>query len=135
MGLGRKREGKQEIRRERKLGTAPACGGFIILCSTQSNAGPLNREQCWRIILGAFTLFFSLSFSLHPSPRRPPPLSLSFFLRCMSAIHLSAVSASERYTELSLRVSLRLGGPVFFFFFLQLLFHTRFPYGSAGAAR
>lgn len=31
----------------------------------------------------------------------------------MSAIHLSAVSASERYTELSLRVSPGLGGPSF----------------------
>lgn len=67
-------------------------GGFIILCSTQSNAGPLNREQRWRIILGA-----------PPTPPSPhPALSLPpFLLRWMSAIHLSAVSISETSPELS----------------------------------
>lgn len=119
-GLERKGRGKGEIRRERKLGTALGSGRFIILCSTQSNTGPLNREQCWRIILGAFSpppLHPSLSSSFSiPTLLTPPtpPLSLClFFLRCMSAIHLSAVSASERYTELSLRVSPGLGGPFF----------------------
>lgn len=88
-------------------GTAQGGGGFIILCSTQSNTGPLNREQRWRIILGAFSGF------LPPAPT-PTPLPLSphlFFLRCMSAIHLSAVSTSDTSTELSLRVRPARGGP------------------------
>lgn len=69
---------------------------------------------------GFLSLFLSSSLSLsipspHPPPPPPalPPSLCLFFLRCMSAIHLSAVSASERYTELSLRVSLGLGGPFF----------------------
>lgn len=90
-------------------GTEQGGGGFIIPCSTQSNTGPLNREQRWRIILGAFSRF------LPPLPASPSPiLSLAlrlFFLRCMSAIHLSAVSASETSAELSPRVRPAFGGP------------------------
>lgn len=65
-------------RRERMPGTEQGGGGFIILCSTQSNTGPLNREQRWRIILGAFSGF------LPPLPARPPPFSpsLSIYFSC-----------------------------------------------------
>lgn len=72
--------------------------------------------------------FLSL-FSLHLSIPHPPPRSLlSFFLRCMSAIHLSAVSASERYTELSLRISSGLGG-----LFCSCRSNTYFSWCSRGA--
>lgn len=100
-------ERKWEIRKERKLGTALGSRGFIILCSTQSNIGPLNR-----VVLANHPGGFLSRFL----PLFPPVFSLSlclFFLRCMSAIHLSAVSASERCTELSLHVSLGLGGHSF----------------------
>lgn len=100
-------------------------GGFIILCSTQSNTGPLNREQRWRIILGAFSRF--LPPPSHPPP--PPPLPISprlFFLRCMSAIHLSAVSISETSAELSLGVAPAFGGPC-----AAAALQRTAPYGSS----
>lgn len=105
-------------------GTAQGGGGFIILCSTQSNTGPLNREQRWRIILGAFS---------PPPPRSSsssPALSISlrlFFPGCMSAIHLSAVSASETSTGLSLHVTPAFGGPC--------SAAADLPYGSSGGPR
>lgn len=58
-------------------GTAQGGGGFIILCSTQSNTGPLNREQRWRIILGAFSRFLPPLLALPPRS-----LSLSVYFSC-----------------------------------------------------